>query len=234
MKSLRYTLFLLLSLVFVLNLDAQITVFPTTFEVILGELEPEDLALIMSPSELSNQSNDTILVGWQIVAVTPQPEGWFFNVADRNITYPPNLIESVLPIVVLPHATDEPITLEATLWGPGCVDMTLILFEFDHPELVIDTIYYSFSTNNLNCGTSHLENLNVRSIPLYPNPAGDMIHIPSDLIYDRIQITNAMGQVIDIVGSSDDYVNSMDWQPGFYLLTFLQERQVVGVGKVVK
>ena len=66
-------------------------------------------------------------------------------------------------------------------------------------------------------------------INLYPNPTNDVVYIQSGQDWDQVQIHNPMGQLIWKSNGLVHQTNTSTWQPGIYMVSFMQ-----GGNRVIK
>jgi hypothetical protein len=81
-------------------------------------------------------------------------------------------------------------------------------------------------------GTTSVRNIDAESIAVYPNPASEVLNIGNIEVFDRIEIANITGKIIDIVDvtSNNLILDISDYDAGIYFIS-LESKEHGGVVK---
>jgi len=72
-------------------------------------------------------------------------------------------------------------------------------------------------------------------IKIYPNPAENTIHIESDLVSQKIHITNQLGQIVIDTKTTNNSIDVSQLNPGVYTIkVYFSETSIVCTKKIVK
>jgi len=220
-----------------LNGQGNIIVHPDIIEEVYLNIDISTLDFIPMQSLIANTTQDTLELGWIRVINMDCPAEWVFAVSDRNITYIPSISISPLPIILPSLVQDEPITLELyPMNTPGCGTASLILNYFDEPNMHVDTITYTIQINEPVCGTSGMDNSSVRYaiVAVTPQPVHNEFSLTDTEGYDRIDIYNMMGNLIQVIdASARNTYDVSNLAAGIYTLRLLNGNHTVGVSLLV-
>jgi hypothetical protein len=90
----------------------------------------------------------------------------------------------------------------------------------------------SFTTTNNPTGVNTLSS-NIR-VTLYPNPANNVLHISSDNAFEKIQITNVIGNMIKEENLSSTGINIAELQAGVYFAKLIDSKGAITTKKFIK
>lgn len=90
----------------------------------------------------------------------------------------------------------------------------------------------SFTTTNNPTGLNTLSS-NTR-VTLYPNPANNVLHISSDNAFEKIQITNVIGNIIKEETLSGTSINIAELQAGVYFAKLIDIKGAIATKKFIK
>ena len=71
-------------------------------------------------------------------------------------------------------------------------------------------------------------------VTLYPNPANNVLHISSEITFEKIQITNVIGNIIKEETLSGTSINSAELQAGVYFAKLIDIKGAIATKKFIK
>jgi hypothetical protein len=85
-------------------------------------------------------------------------------------------------------------------------------------------------------GPTGIHTINAESIAVYPNPASDVLNISNIAVFDRIEVANITGRIIDIldVTANDLLIDISNYDAGIYFLSLESKEYGNVVKKFVK
>lgn len=79
----------------------------------------------------------------------------------------------------------------------------------------------------------HQEYTNI-PLDLFPNPVIDMLTIKTAALFDKIEVYDATGKLINVYDGSVNSIDVRTWPKGMYLLKFIDERGQFSARKILK
>lgn len=102
------------------------------------------------------------------------------------------------------------------------------------PIYIVDNnecIFEGFVRN----GTNSIDNNSFDYlISLYPNPANNVLHISSEITFEKIQITNPIGNIIKEGSLSSTSINITELQAGVYFAKLIDSKGTIATKKFIK
>jgi hypothetical protein len=85
-------------------------------------------------------------------------------------------------------------------------------------------------------GPTSIHTINAESIAVYPNPASEVLHINNVAVFDRIEVANITGQIVDIldVTANELLLDISKYDAGIYFLSLESGKYGTVVKKFVK
>ncbi|MEZ4920361.1 MAG: T9SS type A sorting domain-containing protein [Saprospiraceae bacterium] len=166
-------------------------------EVHLNQNLNDGFLYFQMESFLYNTGTDTIQVDWDRVLLDVPPQ-WDIFISDINISYPPNVDSSHIPVTLYPGPNEA--FFSATVFPnqfAGCAHF-MVIFSDLGSGLALDTIQYTIKINDSLCIASGLDSRFVQPEPvkLYPNPVSNTASIQSGLEYDQWFVSDLLGRIV--------------------------------------
>ena len=171
--------------------------------------------------DLSNTSNNTILMRWEI-NVIDAPAAWKFAVCDGNQCYadfvttnwdPTNFIE--LPDTLTAGETGSTLDLHVRPnQTAGTAEIEIYLSSIDDPSTVIATAIYEITISDV----SSVSQVAVQNLRIFPNPSTDYFALSSSQGIQRIELYNIVGRQVrsyEVVEGRKYYIANLP--DGMYL-----------------
>lgn len=219
-----FTLFLLLLLNYN-SITAQITVEPSSLEVVFNESKNHAYNLV-----ITNKSTKETTIWWEVVKGMNFPSAWKTIMCDIELCYDVNA-DKCDPRRGNKLAAGKSMTFKLDLLTENVKgNSTLQVKLYDDREfrnIVAQTKAGATVTADIALSSS---NLNVDDLIIYPNPSDNFFFIKSDQNVGKVVFSNLMSKVIKTEyhtkGQSHDI---SDFPKGIYFLNLLDNR-----GKVIK
>lgn len=226
-------------LFFTLSAQGGFSITPNAFD---ESYEDEDISneshVFVLESLLSNTSNEPMDLKWERFILEPCPEEWNIIVFDGFVTYVPSVNTNSFPVQLSPGDTAALFHLEIyPRTVAGCCDIEIVFSDYNDPENVLDTVYYSIQINDALCSTTSSKEQAIppATITVFPNPTAASFSLDTAVKMDRITLCNSLGERLKTFPLQENNTYSIHELPsGLYLLQYYQEGQLVGSSRLVK
>ena len=96
---------------------------------------------------------------------------------------------------------------------------------------IVENVY----TRTFDINLSTFDNLNRNKTSIYPNPTKDKIYIPNDINFNKISISNNLGQIVSVIYKNQSGIYDLqNLKTGIYYITFYSENNKIDVCKLIK
>ncbi len=182
--------------------------------------EPYDL---VAKATLINNTNDTLIIRWERNVVNVA-RGWDTKICDNNLCYveivnsniDPTLMLNE-PLILLPKGKSnlDVHFLPNGVVGTGKVELEVALAR--DPNRVLAVGQYNVEVVAVTLTST--QNVQKRTIQVYPNPSGDYFSLSSSENVDRITVYNMVGRAVRTFRAEDNTMYDISKLPdGIYLI----------------
>jgi len=103
-------------------------------------------------------------------------------------------------------------------------DMDLLVGEYENG--------FKYFENTTSVGTQ--DQTASISLELYPNPVAEVLSVQTDMLFERVEVYDAVGKLIRSFDGARTTIQVNDWNPGTYLLKFMDAQGNFVARKVIK
>jgi hypothetical protein len=99
---------------------------------------------------------------------------------------------------------------------------------------VVDVNNCSAISNTVNVTSVGIDDVSSLDLTIYPNPVNNVLHISSEIAFDKIQITNPIGDIIKEGSLSSTSINITELQAGVYFAKLIDSKGTIATKKFIK
>jgi hypothetical protein len=99
---------------------------------------------------------------------------------------------------------------------------------------VVDVNNCSAISNTVNVTSVGIDDVSSLDLTIYPNPVNNVLHISSEIAFDKIQITNPIGDIIKEGLLSSTSINITELQAGVYFAKLIDSKGTIVTKKFIK
>ncbi len=207
----------------------QVSYSPDPVEVTADPVETENIQVDF---ELNNEGEDTVMLAWTLEVVS-KPDAWNYYVCDTEICYNfnqdvssverPNIILPESSIVVMFHTLPEQVE--------GVGEYKISFFDVSNPDSILVEVPITVNTV-----TTSTDNISVKGLSLFPNPATDFFRINTGDIVSKIDVVSVVGKkVATFKAAQGQYYDIKSLNSGMYYVRLLNDNEdVIKVMKLKK
>lgn len=238
MKSILLFLFAFLTSTLLLAQQSIITIRPspvdTVFQVDAARLaagEPFDL---VAHATLINNTNDTLIIRWERNVINVS-RGWDTKICDNNLCYVEivnsNIDQNLMlnePLILLPKGKSnlDVHFVPNGMVGTGKVEVEVALAKDPNRVLAVG----QYNVEVVAVTVTSTQNVQKRTIQVYPNPSGDYFSLSSSENIDRITVYNMVGRAVRTFSVAENTMYDISRLPdGIYLIGLYNKK-----GSIIK
>jgi hypothetical protein len=95
-------------------------------------------------------------------------------------------------------------------------------------------ITVSAISNTVNVNSVGIDDVSSLDLTIFPNPANNVLHISSEITFEKIQITNPLGDIIKEGLLSSTSINITELQAGVYFAKLIDSKGTIATKKFIK
>jgi len=189
---------------------------------------------------ISNPSNDTLFVKWEIQNDGPCPEDWGIGMSDWYISHQPGIVCNTYILPILPQEMNVILRPDVYPYGnPGCCNFKILVSDYNVEDVIYETIVYELGVNEENCLSVGINEFNKNDalLSIFPNPVlADQLNIETELAYDQVRIFSLEGKLIKTSFRQkwpSEKLNISSLTSGLYFLQIINKGELVGRKKFI-